>query len=229
MRKKPQGYYSKKTVKVIIFIILLMCAKFNVGNFNNTKVDEKSKSNYTINDILFSKNHPRLGDSYEETQKFYDNFNDSRINYDHVTSSLKEEPLISIWEHPIYNDYFGDFEIIINDDEYYDLMSIDKGINLAMGFMCEDFNEIYFIKMAFKHEQEDFTRYTMSLELTDYGKAQQKENNKIFRHFNLTIVDCFKKKRMVIYTSYGLHGDEDVGWIERNTTSWDIDLNQYFQ
>ncbi len=240
---------------VVIVLVILLAAISIIGSIIGSNYDVPSSSqisdtitdhnaigsnddssdaitDHTASELVAFEGHPRIFDSYEDAQAFYNGIGDSRIVLTDVAkkSSIEraleniyaDDTVLYMIQDSTQRKYVGTIEINIFDTDFASDMTIERAADIAISYLPIDFFEYYASDASYVYENDGTKVYTYSCRLTDEGIEHHNSIASQYSYYYcFKIVEYADGEHWKVLTDYSAYGGKDKGWIEKYAEPWD--------
>ncbi len=238
---KPNGCFYALMVIAFMAFIGFIISPTNDNEAQQQSTEEQRSATkeplLSYEEIATLKGHPIIGDSFENCVLFQQKIGDSRIHainerqFGEMERNLKtygDRKGIYFIQDSTHGKYVGRVEICITDEEA-DKMTLDKAISIVKEYLPAGFSQYYKKDRAYVYDiegNEAHKRYVYSARLNDQGIDARNILKIPYSHyFSFYIVHAPNRKIWHIYTDHAAYGDRDLGWIQKYSMQWKINLN----
>lgn len=223
----------------ILFAVVAICGIIAVIVVNNIESNSNSAVNtpqYTLNEVLVLDNHPKIYDSYESTEAFYEGISAVKVltiqqhsqAERELTKVTDDETLIYFIQHSTDKDYTGTVQINLYDESVSADMTVDKATELLVSYLPDNFFECYSKDSSYKYTNNNYTAYVYSCRFNDTGVAYHNNGNIQYSYYySFKIIHFENTNQWKLQTDYAAYGDKSLDWIQKYADEWNVDFNDY--
>lgn len=236
---------GKKKSKPLIFILLGIIVLAIISNQGNNAEGNIGTSlegvvSYSDTELLGLVDHPQIYDDYEASKSFYSEIDTEKVkvldiaSYYSLQGKLKsltdDEVLLYLIQHSRVKDKVGTLHINLFSPELCNDMTVEKAIELLVGYLPSDFMKYYNKDISYQHGNEDITFYTYSCRLNEAGVEYHNNGHSEYSYYYyFRITHYIDSNQWSITTGYAAYGGKGLGWIEKYADPWEIDISNYIE
>lgn len=225
-------------VKILFALIVLVAAVgiilSSVENSKNAKNNNRvsnTDTSYTVSELVYLKDHPRIFENFADVKSFYDKIGDNRIAVTNAAEkasmkkSLKniysDDIVLYMTQDSANKDYLGTVEINIFDKGFAANMTVERAVETAAAYLPADFFKYYSPDASYVYENDGTEFYTYSCRLNDEGIEHHNSVAPQYSYYYCVQITKYSDgAHWKITTGYSAYGGKDKGWIEKYTKPW---------
>ncbi len=238
-KAKPMRYVIPVLITIGVIYAIISGAMQSEEFLKDANISTASdKVKYSDIDLLNLEGHPVIYTDFEKSREFYRAIGTDRVKvvsldrYSALQRKIKkisdDKVMLYLIGLPESEKFIGRIHINLFEPELCAEMDVNKAVEIMASYLPDDFLTNYKEDRSYQYSNGTTTIYTYSCRLNEHGvEVHNNGHGEYSYYYNFKIIHYGDVNQWTIESDYAAYGDKDLGWIDKNTTSWDVDLSKF--